>query len=103
MGRLLPAAFEAASVRYRRIPSVPARSGRGRLTERIPAIPPRLRERVKVPRRGPSIDRCAASPWALASAIGSTDAGAAALPPAPFLTSPPDEIGGANRRPDCPF
>src|SRR6516225_3304772 len=34
---------------YRRILSVPARSGGGRLTERIPAIPPRLRERVKVP------------------------------------------------------
>src|SRR6516225_1977154 len=33
----------------RRILSVPARPGGGRLTERIPAIPPRLRERVKVP------------------------------------------------------
>src|SRR6516162_6134873 len=37
----------------RRILSVPARSGGGRPTERIPAIPPRLRERVKVPQSGP--------------------------------------------------
>ena len=38
----------------RRILSVPARSGGGRLTERIPAIPPRLLERVFMPQFRPS-------------------------------------------------
>jgi len=33
----------------RRILSVPARSGGGRLTERTPAVQPTRRERVKVP------------------------------------------------------
>ena len=32
---------------------VPARSGGGRLTERIPAVQPRRRERVKVPHSRP--------------------------------------------------
>ena len=51
-GRVLRAAASATShsrVWFRRILSVPVRSGGGRLTERILAVPPRLRERVKVP------------------------------------------------------
>jgi len=39
---------------YRRFLPVPARSGGGRLTERIPAVQPRRRERVKVPHLGHS-------------------------------------------------
>ena len=41
------------SVSFRRVLSVLARSDEGRLTERILAVPPRLRERVKVPHIGP--------------------------------------------------
>src|SRR6516162_11661957 len=68
---------------YRRILSVPARSGGGRLTERIPAIPPRLRERVKVPLSRHSAQHAKPSPlerasfpeWPLSGVIFSYSAG----------------------------
>ena len=52
MGRLLPAAFEAASVRYRRASLIPVRPGEGRQTEPTAAIQPWRRELVFMPLSG---------------------------------------------------
>ena len=52
--RTSPFRGKARKVCNRRILSVPARSGGGRLTERTPAVQPRRRERVKVPLSSPS-------------------------------------------------
>jgi hypothetical protein len=43
-GRLLPAAFDAASVRYRRISFVAGRAGEGPLAEPTAATQPRTKE-----------------------------------------------------------
>src|SRR5215469_17623405 len=62
LGRLLPAAFEVASVRYRRTLPITARSGEGRLSEWRPAVPATRRERVKMPHTRPwpnsTVSRC---------------------------------------------
>ena len=52
-GRLASIDPRHADGRNRRILPVPARSSGGRLTERTPAVQPRRRERVKVPRSRP--------------------------------------------------
>jgi len=49
MGRLETADRGQASGRFRRIVSIPARFGEGRLTERTPAVQPRRRELIFMP------------------------------------------------------
>ena len=56
LGRLLPAAFEAASVRYRRILLVPEPSSEGLPTEPTAAAHPRRRELVSCP--APDVRSC---------------------------------------------
>jgi len=51
MGRLLPAAFEAASVRYRRILPVPVGAGERPFTEPTAAVRRRQRDRRATVRR----------------------------------------------------
>jgi hypothetical protein len=60
---------QPANGRDRRILLIPARSGRGRLTERTPAVPPRRRERLKVPLSRPSRARSAGRPGSIAQGL----------------------------------